>query len=392
MNKCLIPLFLALIICSCHREEIPAPTTQVDCQLDFSAHPKQEKYQAVLNSFTGSPFVGLTVLVDHPQDDLWIGSTGWADLENELPMTPCHLQHAASIIKTYIAVVILQLESEGKINLDDQLQSYLPGDLLDQIPNGQEFTIRQLLQCRSGMPDTFESEFLLDFLNRPTQQYSMEELIAFLYGVKPVGTPGERFYYGDGNFILLSMLIESLEGSLQEVFQRRIFDPLGCQDSYLINSPSQLPAGVAASYWDRHGNGVVENVSTYQVALTAGLEGTDGLISTVYDLNLFQRGLVNGTLLNTNSYSQLVDFVDIKEGESSINYQAYGLGIARVQLSEHSWYGSFGNHVGSSAFMLYNPEQDVSIVATQNNGTFFNDDMKVEFFAFLILALEACLF
>ncbi|MEM7037993.1 MAG: hypothetical protein AAF570_13500, partial [Bacteroidota bacterium] len=79
-------------------------------------------------------------------------------------------------------------------------------------------------------------------------------------------------------------------------------------------------------------------------------------------------------------------------GERSINYASFGLGIAIVQLSEHIWYGSLGNHVGSSAFILYNPAHDISIVATQNTGTFFNDPLKVVFFAELILAVEMEMF
>lgn len=384
-----LPFLFLLLLSACQSQEIPAPKTQVECSLDYSNHPRHQALSQLLDQFTDSSFVGLSLLVDHPQEGLWIGSSGWADIENKIRMTPCHLHHAASIHKSYTAVVILQLAEEGKIDLDDPLGNYLSDEVLAPLPNGRAFTIRQLLQCRSGMPDTFESDFLLDFLNHPIRQYSMEELMRYLHSVDPVGEPGGRFYYGDGNFILLSMLIESLEGDLVEVFKQRIFAPLGAGDSHLLDTPADAPDGLAASYWDRYGNGVVENVSDYQLALSAGLEGTDGLVTSVYDLNLFQRGLLDGTLLSAASYAEMVDVLDIPEGDSDQNYAAYGLGIARVQLTGEIWYGSFGNHVGSSSMMLYNPARDLSIVAVQNTGTFFNDEMKAAFFGYLLVAIES---
>lgn len=385
-------LTLLLLLVGCESTEIPAPETQVDCQLDYSNHPKHLDYSNLIDQFTGSEFVGLNLLVDHPQEGLWIGSSGWADIENEVPMTPCHLHYASSINKSYIAVIILQMEEEGKLSIEDPLSKYIESNILSRIPNGEEFTIRHLLQCRSGMPDVFESEFLLDFLNNPTQQYEMEELITYLYGVKPVSSPGDKYYYGDGNFILLSMVIEAIDGDLQNAFEERIFQRLGANDSYLIDTPAELPVGMTASYWDRHGNGVLENVSEYQSAIVAGLEGADGLVTSVFDLNLFVRGLGDGTLLSPSSYTKMLETLDIPEGDSNQNYAGYGLGIARVQITNEVWYGSFGNNVGSSALMLYNPSHDVSIVAAQNMGTFFNDDLKAIFFGYLIFSIEEALF
>ena len=387
--KAYLFLILLLGMTACQQTDIPTPQTAVDCQVDHSTHPRAQLFQGLLQSFTDTSMVGLTLLVDHPVEGLWVGSSGWADIENEIPMTPCHLHFAASINKSYLGVMILQLAEEGKLSLDDRLDAYIDGDILDRIPNGREFTIRQLLQNRSGMPDTFEAEFLLDFLNQPTRQYSMEELMTFLYGVSPVSAPGESYYYGDGNFILLAMVIERLDGDLAQAFQTRIFDRIGASQSFLIHEPGELPDGMAASYWDRHENGVVENVSEYQVALAAGLEGADGLIASVQDLNLFLRGLSDGTLLTQDSYQEMIDVVDIPEGEDNQNYAAYGLGIAKVQLTNEVWYGSFGNHVGSAAMALYNPAHDVSIVAVQNTGTFFSDQAKATFFGYLVANIEA---
>lgn len=387
MKKIVFLLSLIALI-SCQQQEIPVPEAKITCSTDYSSHPTHSAYQSLVDSLSSSGITGINVLVDHPIDGLWMGSSGYADIEANIPLTPCHLHYSASIIKTYIAVIILQLVEEGKLSLDDQLDPYVSNGILDKIPNGHTATIRHLLQCRSGMPDVFEADFLLDFLNQPTRLYTMEELIRYVYGVEPIAAPGERFYYSDANFILLSMIIEQLDGDLRSSYQKRIFQALEMEQAHLVDQPEQIPDGVVASYWDRYGNGLIENVSDMQIALAAGLEGTDGLITSVEDMNLFMRGLVDGSLINPTSFQALMDVIDIPEGDSQQNYSAYGLGIARVQVSEEVWFGSFGNHVGAAQIMLYNPAHQTTIIAAQNTGTFFNDDLKKMFFYELIVKIE----
>ncbi|MEL6849460.1 MAG: serine hydrolase domain-containing protein, partial [Bacteroidota bacterium] len=253
MKKLIISVAMMALL-SCQSLDIPAPDAQVNCTIATTTHPKHAAYQGLLDRYTAQGIPGLNLLLDHPVDGCWQGAAGYADVEAGIPLSPCHRMITASLIKSYIAVIVLQLAEEGKLSLEDQLTPYLDEKLLRRIPNGQTATIRQLLQCRSGMPDVFETDFLLDFLNQPTRQYSMEELMRYLYGVKPAAAPGERFYYGDGNFILLSMLIEKVDAPLKESYQTRIFDRLGSTDAFLVEQPDELPTQVPASYWDRYGN------------------------------------------------------------------------------------------------------------------------------------------
>ncbi|MEL6843997.1 MAG: serine hydrolase domain-containing protein, partial [Bacteroidota bacterium] len=303
------------------------------------------------------------------------------------------LGYTASIIKTFIGVLILPLEEEGKLALTDPVSAHLDEEILRKLPNGLEFTIEDLLQNRSGMPDVFEIDFILDLLNQPHRSYRMEELLQYLHGVDAVAPSGERYYYGDGNFILLSMIIEQLEGDLKSVYQKRIFDPLMLQQSYLIDDPSQLPSGIAASYWDRYGTGKLENISDYQTVLAAGLEGTDGLIMSAADLNTFLEALTEGRLIQESSYQKMIDMVEIPaEERAGLLYEAYGLGIARTKVLNKAWIGSFGNHIGSGAIMLTNPEDDTRIIILQNTGTFFNDLSKQNFFYQLLVDLEEIIY
>lgn len=393
MKKYIIICLLLTSALACQSPNIPAPQSTNTCDSPSSQHPKSDALQALLDQYTSQSFVGMTVLVDQGNDGFWLGAAGYAELETKTAMNPCHLGYTASIIKTFIGVLILQLEEEGKLSLSDPLSAHLDAEILKKLPNGSDFTIVQLLQNRSGMPDVFEIDFILDLLNQPHRAYEMDELLSYLYGVKSLAPAGERYYYGDGNFILLSMLIEQLEGDLRQVYQQRIFDPLMLQNSYLIDSPEQLPSGIAASYWDRYGIGKLENISDYQIALAAGLKGTDGLIMSAEDLNIFLQALTEGRLIKPSSYQKMIDVIEIPQAERlGPNYEAYGLGIASTKVLNKGWIGSFGNHIGSGAIMLTNPEDDTRIIILQNTGTFFNDDSKVNFFYHLLVDLEEIIY
>lgn len=379
---------------SCQKGSNLEPQTKIACTIDYTNHPKDLAYKDLLNRYTQNGFVGITLLVDNPKDSLWIGASGYADIENNVKMTPCHVNYAASLNKTYIAVMLLQMEEEGKLSLDDKINTYIPKYIADKLPNGNDATIKHLLQCRSGMQDAYEMDFMLDFLNNPTKSYSMETLLEkYIYKTKPLAAPGEKFYYGDANFIVLSMIIEQLEGSMADAYQHRIFERLGVQSTYFVDNPAQMPEGMVANYWDRFGTGVLENVSDYQMATTTGLGGTGGLIGTVYDFNLFMRGLMDGTLINADSYAKLTNFVEIATEDAKVPlYVAYSLGFAIISVTGTIWYGSFGDHVGASAMMLYNPEHDVIITVTQNKGSLLNDKVKEDFFGYFLAELEQIAF
>jgi len=80
-------------------------------------------------------------------------SSGFSDIENQIPLTTDHLFFSGSIGKTYAVALLMQLVDEGKIDLKKSLKSYFPTvNWLTQLPNIEEITIEMLLQHRSGLP------------------------------------------------------------------------------------------------------------------------------------------------------------------------------------------------------------------------------------------------
>ncbi len=382
---------LALFLTSSCKEEYITPDNDINCTMNFQDHPNATAFQSLTDQYANDGFVGMTILIDHPVDGLWTGSSGYSSIEKNIKMNPCQIHHTASLYKTFIATVIMQLVNENKIDLNDKLSDYLTADITDKIPNGSEVSIKNLLQQRTGIPDIFEIDFITDFFSNPTKSYSIEELLEYVYDKTPLSAVDTKFHYSDANFSLLTLVVEKVEGNYIEALKSRIFEPLNLNDTYFLEDTKQTPIGLADSYWDRYNDGNIENNSDIQIALTVGLRGSDGIVTTANDLKTFIQALASNNL--DANISLMTDFIDVPmEIQDTQVYSAYGMGLMKVNISGEDWYGHFGNQIGSGAIVLYNPNQEITVVALQNTGTFFSDDIKRKFFYQLISDIENILF
>ena len=379
-----------LLIASCSKENFTLENN-IDCNVNYPMHNNAAAFQTLIEEYTNDGFVGMTLLIDHPIDGLWMGSSGYANIENEVEMNNCHIHHTASLYKTFIATIVMQLVEENKMNLDDNLSDYLSKEIIDELPNGESITIKNLLQQRSGIPDIFEVDFITDFFNNPTKSYTIEELLEYVNNKKPLSDPDTEFYYSDANYSLLTLVIEKLEGNYIEALKGRIFEPLNLSDTYFLEDVKETPFGLVDSYWDRYNDGKIENNSEVQIALSVGLRGSDGIVTTAYDMKTFMQALAAGDLVSDTAPMTVFLTVPVERQEREV-YSGYGMGLMKVQISGEEWYGHFGNQIGSGAIVLYNANKDVTIVALQNTGTFFSDEIKGKFFYQLLSDIETIIF
>lgn len=385
MKKLMLIIGVTLMISCTVTPQGINPESQIECDFVVPLTPTGKRIASQTDSLARKGLVGLAIDIIAPGFH-FNSSAGKADIENNIAMKPCHLQHTASLYKTLLAVVILQMAEEGKFDLTDKLSQFLPDQILKKIPNGNEVTIEHLLQNRSGIPDVFELDFLMTFFNDRSRQYGKGELLKFVEGRKPAFEPGNGYYYSDANFILLTMLADTFES---DYFQTRIFKPLNLKNTYFIQKGDEIPFGIAQSYEDKFGKLQFENISMVQTALTTGLEGTDGIVSTPEDMNIFLRSLFNGDLLNERILEKMMNIHETNEETlTRENISGYGLGLMEVTIDGTKWVGHLGNHVGSAAMTLYQPEKQIYLSAFTNTGSFFSDRTKRLFFYDLIRLVQ----
>ncbi|MCC3654095.1 beta-lactamase family protein [Streptomyces sp. S07_1.15] len=266
---------------------------------------------------------------------VWNGSSGVADLETERPRLPKDRFRVGSITKTFVATVLLQLESERRIDLDDTVEEWLPGVVRGNGNDGRKITVRQLLNHTSGLFDyTSDAAFAENlfgpgFLEHRYDTWTPEQLVRVGTAHEPDFAPGTDWNYSNTNYILAGMVIERVTGAeYAEEIERRILRPLRLRATTVPGTDPDMPRPHGRAYSPLGGDPVekIHDVTELNPSV-AGAAGE--MISTTGDLNRFYRALVRGKLLPDRQLKAMLTTVET--GEEGIEH--YGLGIYPQTLS-----------------------------------------------------------
>ena len=307
---------------------------------------------------------------------------------SEDPISKDHQFKIASITKTFVATVILQLIEEGKLDFTDPISRYitdLPFLHFEQflIHNGKsvskDITIIHCLQHISGVPDIFtdeETRFVLSVLLHKKRQYNVEKVVKRYYkyrlNEKAHSLPGEGYHYSDMNYMLLGFVTEQLTGkSLAKNIRERILEPLNMKHTYFEYYEPECGIGKQVDTYLNRLN-ITKKVNTsYEW-------GGGGLVSTVQDLGIFVQALfANDLFQNKETLTKMLDI----QTTSQFGKEA-GMGIFRYQFGDLTFYGH-GGFYGS--LMLYCPSKQVSLVINIGQANAAIDEVSlVSDFAHLI--------
>jgi D-alanyl-D-alanine carboxypeptidase len=134
-------------------------------------------------------------------------ASGLANPTSHAPMRPSDRFRIGSITKTFVATVVLQLVAEGRVDLGDSVERWLPNIL----PNGRRITVRQLLGHRSGLFDyTDDRRVFQQYWSQPRFAWTPQRLIALAASHPLVFTPpGSRFAYSSTNYLVLGLMLSA---------------------------------------------------------------------------------------------------------------------------------------------------------------------------------------
>jgi D-alanyl-D-alanine carboxypeptidase len=372
INLWLVLLIAGLGMTACRDKNTnPQSACQLPVENKGANHRKAAAYQALLDSYVSRGLPGIVLLVQSPQDGLWIGAAGKSSLETGEPMLPCTLHYPQSIAKTFTATAMMMLVEEGKVNLDAKISTYLPPAIIAGIANADKATVRQMLNMTSGIVSyEHDEDWIASRYANRSQTFTPEVMLSYIRGDAADFEPGTSWRYSTTNYLLAALLIDQVTGkSHADLFTNRIFKPLGLKDIYYKNEPGYpTPKGlVKGNYFDLDNNGTLDDLSDWQTASVSSFIGDDGLISSAYDLAQFTEALAKGKLVNAQSLAEMTQWVNTGDPGTQ-----YGLGLYKVDLpSGGAAIGHAGDGVGAAAQMYYLPEADVTYVAFTNTGTFF---------------------
>jgi D-alanyl-D-alanine carboxypeptidase len=270
--------------------------------------------------------------------------------------------------------VVLQLVQEGKLALDDPVSKYHVG-----VPNGDNITITQLLNMRSGLQDYTGLPTFGEMLDaNPERVFTADEVLALSYAQPPAFAPGRGYLYANPNTVLLGLIVEQVTGQpLSQVFEQRIYRPLGMKRTLLpaVGSYTMPKAHAHGYMFGTNAEFVSGSLSPEQIAEAESgtlkpIDRTDmnpswgwaagAVVSTTRDLARYAKALGSGELLNRGMQAERL--ASVQPIDPSKATPAYGLGI--VKYGE--LYGHTGELPGFDSFMAYDPERDITVLAWSN--------------------------
>ncbi|MFG2028369.1 serine hydrolase domain-containing protein [Streptomyces sp. NPDC048825] len=267
---------------------------------------------------------------------IWNGTSGVGNLKTQQPRGAQDRYRVASITKTFVSTVLLQLEAEGEIGLDDTVEQWLPGVVHGHGHDGSKITVRQLLNHTSGIrnwtldPEIRRMVFSKEFLRHRYDTWTPEQQVQIAMRHKPDFAPGKGWNYSDTNYIVAGMIIEKVTGHTYGAeIQQRIIEPLGLQATSVPGTDPHLPQPSSRAYSKL---GDPEEKKTYDVTeynpSVAGAAG--GMISNSADLNRFFTALLRGRLLPEQQLDEMMTTVPMDEEHPDVRY---GLGLRQSKAS-----------------------------------------------------------
>ncbi len=397
-------------------------------KLALAPNPKAEGFsEARLDRLRGSMdewvkkgwINGAVALIARNGKIVYYHAAGYKDLDTKQALSKDDIFRMASQTKAITSVAVMILYEEGKFLLDDPVAKYIPSfaneKVLDKfnaadttysvVDAKRAVTIRDLLTHTSGIGYAqigskemsaiyAKNHFMAGFY---VQDESLLTAMTRLGSLPLQHQPGAEWTYGL-NVDLLGCLVEIWSGmSLEDFFRKRIFDPLGMNDTY-FNLPMSKGSRLVNMYIESNGhfdkqNQVFAVDASYPLKMKSYFSGGAGLSGTIYDYAVFLQMLLNGGEYNGKRIlsSNTVRMMTMNQiGDLNLEGDKFGLGFKICsengsglfpnQPGTYSWGGAF-----STAYWVDPKEKMITIIYRQMWGT---HDQEIDN-KFRVLAYQA---
>ena len=228
LEKVLLLIFVFLIIFNFNsfiysqKEDLVTPSGLSKSQL----HNTIESYVKEHKDTTA----GLAISVFNDKEELYLGYRGYADIQNQEMVSEDTVFEWGSVSKLLIWVSVFQLWEEDKIDLNEDIRTYLPEDFLKKVNKDEKITMVNLMHHEGGWQEAVVDLFVEDIKDvqnlKDTLQKTEPEQIY------PVG---KYRAYSNWGSTLAAYIVQEITGQkYYEYVHENIFKPLGMENTALL--------------------------------------------------------------------------------------------------------------------------------------------------------------
>jgi CubicO group peptidase (beta-lactamase class C family) len=308
---------------------------------------------------------GLTLVLADRDGVQRVVTYGFSDVEQKIGVKPDDLFQIGSISKSFCAICLLQLRDEGKLDLHKPITNYLPWFRIDS--SFEPITTHHLLTHTSGLPG-IPPVFLSDPAAKHRAMYA----------------PGKLFHYNNMAFEALGRLLMTLDGaSLPEIYKKRIFGPLGMNNSEPVITFDERPR-TAKNYYAFQGDRGFPRFGRLSEAPAIISSNAAGCITaTPHDMGLYVRMIARhgegpkSRILSDESFG-LFSKEHIKAEEFGPT-ASYGYGIAVDTLDGHKILRHTGGMISFASAIHVDLDEGVGAFASINAMQGYRPNPVVQF-------------
>ena len=286
MRKKLIFLILLVILSTPSMATLaakPEPTTPSGIPLSEMAGRIDEVIYETIDQVAP----GISIVVFKGDDIIFSRGYGYSNLENETPMNPAtDILEFGSASKMFIWVAVMQLVEQGVLDLDTNIETYLPAEFVERIAFEKSFTLRDLMNHAGGFGGHL---FDVMLIRPPIDPTALADALVLARPCQ-MFEPGTIGTYSNFGVALAALVVEYVTGQQFYEYEREnILIPAGMYNTLnqpeLINNYEFL-AAKANSYIINSEGGFDRSVWTYFPLYPAG-----GLNGTAEDYARFAMAL-----------------------------------------------------------------------------------------------------
>ena len=295
---------------------------------------------------------GLSISVTQQGQIVFSRSYGWADIENQVPVTDKTLFRIGSITKPITATAALMLAERGQLDLDAPVQRYC--SLFPEKP--WPVTTRELLAHMGGIR-AFRTGSSLELLSDAHYERVADSIALFAHDPL-VAKPGARYEYSNYGYDLVGCVLEGASGKqFDDLLRTIIFTSAGMTATTLDDSVRIIPK--RSRNYTHAKDASIRNAKSID---TSNRIPAAGLLSTADDLARFVLTMQSGRLLSADTIRQMWSEQSTPDGKPT----SYALGWMIHDLNGKSVIAHTGEQPGSSTILCILPGRQASFVVLAN--------------------------
>lgn len=377
------------------------------CKQNIEIKKTSEKNYAAINetlmknlqsAFEKDAIIGFSVSVIDDKGLIYENGFGYTDIELKNKYTPNTTQNIASISKTLIGVSLLKAQEQGKLDLNEPINKYLPFKIINPNYPDKPILIRHLAYHTSSIIDVDEvysksyvlkksehneNEGVYDWFSMPENKISLIEFIEnsltengkwYTKEIFANTKPGEIREYSNIGAALCAQIIELATGQDYQSFTKE----------HIIRPLKMTSSGWSSKDIDTTKRSRLFANKEMLIAEYSLITYADGgFITSNNDLGLFLTELMKGykgagTLLNKESYAKLFEkqkFPNTETGEEFGVFMEFSKEFIKIK---DYVIGHNGSDPGVMTAMYFNPKTETGKILLVNTDSDFDDNFWPE--------------